>query len=207
MVIFKIRQRQLHAGLLLEIRTEGREVMFRKRMAARSDGSQLRQLVQADRGSHIGQVEFATQHVHVHAVEAGARDALQAILLREARFIFVVQHQTTAFGGGEVLVGLETEGNEIAEAADALAFPHGTDGLRRIFHHAQIVALGDVIQPVPVHRQTGKIDRDDGLGARRNCGLDLVQIDIARDRVDVRKHGRCADFKDDAGCCHPGNRA
>ena len=54
--------------------------------------------------------------------------------------------------------------------------------------------------------KAGKIDRDDGLGARRDGSFDLVQVDVARDRVDVRKHRRCADFKDDAGCRHPGNR-
>ena len=89
--------------------------MFGQSMAARGDGVQLRQLVQADRGSNIGQVEFAAQHIHVHAVEAGARDALQAIFFREACFVFVVQHQAAAFGRGEVLVGLKTERDEIAE--------------------------------------------------------------------------------------------
>ena len=139
--------------------------MLRKRTTARGDGFQLRQLVQADRGGDIGQVEFAAQHIHVHAVKACACHALQAVFFREARFVFVVQHQAAAFGGGEVLVGLKTEGDEIAETADVLAFPQGTDGLRRIFHHAQVVAFGDVIQSVPVHRQPGQIDRDDGLGS------------------------------------------
>src|ERR1017187_248537 len=49
------------------------------------------------------------------------------------------QHQTAAFGGGEVLVGLEAEGYKVTEAANALAFPQRTYGLSRIFHHTQFM--------------------------------------------------------------------
>ena len=43
------------------------------------------------------------------------------------------------------------------------------------------------------------------LGRRRDGGFDLVQVDIARDRVDVGEHRRRADFEDDVGGRHPGN--
>ncbi len=42
--------------------------------------------------------------------------------------------------------------------------------------------------------------------ARRDRGLELVQVDVAGDRVDVGKHRRGADFDDDVGGGDPGDR-
>ena len=53
----------------------------------------------------------------------------------------------------------------------------------------------DRIQPVHIHRLAGQVDRDDPFGMRRDRGFDLVQIDVARDRVNVSEHRRRTDFE------------
>src|SRR5271169_4619697 len=73
---FKIFYWQLHPGFLLEFGAEYSKVMSGERMATRGDGVKLRQLVQADGGGDVGHVELASQHIHFHAVESAARDAL-----------------------------------------------------------------------------------------------------------------------------------
>ena len=202
----KILWWQLRAGLRFEILAQRREIMVRQFAPLRGDGVQLRKLPQPNRGGDVGHVVFAAQHVHVDAVPAATRDALQPVFFRELCFLFIIQHQTAAFGGGDVLVGLKTERNEIAEGADGLSFPCRTDGLRGIFDHAQLVLGRDRIQPVHIHRLARQIHRDNGLGALGYRGFDLIQIDVARDRVDVGEHRCGADFEYHVCGGDPGDR-
>ncbi len=196
-------QRQLGTGLRFEIRAEALVVVARQLAAVRGDVLDIGELAQADGGHDVAHIVFAAQYVDVDAVHAAAGHALQAVFLGQARFCSVVQHQATAFAGGDVLVGLEAERDEIAEGADALALPLGAERLRRIFHHAQIVLVGDGVQAVHVDRQARQVDRDDGLGARRDGRFQLVQVDVAGERVDVGKYRRGAHFDDHVGGGNP----
>jgi len=78
--------------------------------------------------------------------------------------------------------------------------------LRRIFDDAQIVFGGNRIQAIHVDRQARQVDRDDGLGARRDGGFQFVQINVACDRIDVGEYRRGAGFDDDIGGGYPRNR-
>jgi hypothetical protein len=132
--------------------------------------------------------------IAVHAVEAGARDALQPVLLCEDGFFLVVQHERAAFDRRQVLVGVEAERHHVAELADALAAPRRAERLRRVFDHAQLVGAGDFVEPVHIDRQTRQIHRDDRLGARRNGLFEQIQIDVAGLRIDIREYRRRARF-------------
>ena len=57
-----------------------------------------RQLAEADARRDVGQVELPADQLDLHAVEAGAHDALEAVLLGELRLALVVEHQAAALG-------------------------------------------------------------------------------------------------------------
>ena len=103
------------------------------------------------------------------------------------------------FDAGDVLVGMEAEADEIAEAADALASPGGADGVRRILDDSQPVRVGEAIQPLHVHGQSRKMHRHDGSRARANGGLDRIEVDIAGIQSDVHEHGLRATSHDHVG--------
>ena len=100
------------------------------------------------------------EHVHLHAVLARAHHALQPQLLAGAGERLVGQHQRAALAGGHVLVGVEAEGDEVAEGAERAPAPGRAEGLRRVLDHAQIAAPREVVELVAVHRQAGEVHRD-----------------------------------------------
>ena len=87
-----------------------------------------------------------------------------------------------ALDGGHVFVGVKREGGDVAEAADGLAPPQRALHQRRILDHAQAVAARQRIQGVHIAQAAGKMGGHDGLGARRDGGLGLRQIDGAGDQ-------------------------
>jgi len=68
------------------------------------------------------------------------------------------------------------------------------------------VLFRDGVESVTIHRQAGEIHGDDCFGCRRNRRLDKIQIQIARDRIDIDESRRRADFKDHVARGHPGKR-
>ena len=62
------------------------------------------ELAQANAGGDIGEIVFAAKEIAVHAVKAGARDALQPVLLCEHGFFLVIQDERAAFDRRDVLV-------------------------------------------------------------------------------------------------------
>jgi hypothetical protein len=90
---------------------------------AGGEAGELLHLAEADGGGDVGQVELAAQHIDVHAAVGEALYALQAQPLAEAGIDVSRQHQGAALGGGQVLVGVEAEGDEVSGAADAVAVP------------------------------------------------------------------------------------
>ena len=65
--------------------------------------------------------------------------------------------------------------------------PLAAHGLRRILHDPQAMAARDGVQGVAVHRQSGKIHRQQRARRRRDGGLDALQIDVAGQRIDVHE--------------------
>ena len=197
--------RQLDAQGLETGRGRCRKIGLRQFGASPGHRIEMFQLAQTDRGIDVGQVEFTTGNLDVHAVQAAAHHALQAQPLDRFSLGGVVQHQAAAFGAGDVLVGLKAETDQIAETADALRVPMRVDRLRRILDDAQTMRLRDAIEPVHIDRQTGQVDRHDGLGARRDRGLDRCQVNIASLRINVDEHRLGTDGHDHIGCGDPGD--
>ena len=147
----EILRRQLGAGFCLEIGPEQREILLGQGAAMGGHLFELGELAQPDGGHDVGHVEFAAEHVHIQSVDAVAGHALQTVFLGQQRFLGIIEHQAAAFAGGDVLVGLEAERDQIAEGADAAAAPARTDRLRRIFHDAQVMTSSP--GPMPAMRR------------------------------------------------------
>ena len=80
-----------------------------------------------------------------YLVLAAALHSLQAHQPCPCRVGLIAQHDTAAFRGGDVLVGVEAERNEIADRPDTLPFPDAAQSLRGILDDAQAVAPRDVV--------------------------------------------------------------
>ena len=128
-----------------------------------------------------------------------ALHALQAPELATPGLVRIIQYQATALAGGDIFVGVKTDGDQIAGGADACTAPARTHGLRRILEHAQAVLTGDGVQRLASDRQTCQIHRQQHARARAQCALDQLRIDVARDRIDVDEHGPCAGAHDHVG--------
>ena len=136
----------------------------------------------------------------------GADDALQPVLLSEPGLGVVIEHEAAALDGRDVLVGVEAEGDEVAKRADPGSLPRAAEGLGGVLHDAQVVLLGDGVEPVAVHRQPGKIDGNDRPGGGRDGGLDAAEVEVARDRVDLDEDRLRPDIEDDVARGNPGKR-
>ena len=71
--------------------------------------------------------------------------------------------------------------------------PICADRVGGILHYAQVALPGDRVETVHVHCQPGEVHRHDRPGAWRDCGLELVQIQIAAVQLDVHEHRPRAD--------------
>ena len=165
---------------------------------------QVRELAEADARRDVGEVRLAAGDVAVHAILARAGDALQAELLRQRNKVLGRQHQRAAFGGGDVLVGVEAEGDEIAERADRLALPARAERMRRVLDDAEIAGLGDGIELVAIDGQSREIHRDDGLGVFFR--FNQRQIDVPGLGIHVDEYRPCANLENDVGGRHPRER-
>ncbi len=112
--------------------------------------------------------------VDIHAVRRRSAPRPAGAAARTARPRRCVgQHQAAALGGGDVLVGMEAEGHQVAERADA---PCRASVAPKACAASSITRrpwlLGDRVEAVAVHRQAGEVHRHDGAGARRDRGLE-----------------------------------
>jgi Fe-S-cluster containining protein len=155
------------------------------------------QLVDAHRGGDVGQVVLEARrhdlvvparHLGGEAVEGVAVDAVQAHHLHPCRQGRVAGHGHAAFARGDGLVGVEAEHRHVAvQRADQPAAVRGRQRVGGVLDHLQAVAAGDGAHGVHVHGQAGVVHREDGLGARRDRGLDGGGVDVQRRRVDVHQ--------------------
>ena len=149
---------------------------------------QVLQLGQADARRHVAQVVLAAGEQHIGTTVGIAPQSVEALQLDCGQLALVGQAECAALDGGEVLVGVEAERHQVAEAADALAAPGGADGVGRILDHPQVASPGDRVKPVHVHCQPGEVHGHDRPRARRDRGLDPIEIEIAAVQLDVDEH-------------------
>src|SRR5581483_9731486 len=143
------------------------------------------QLSQTHTRSHVREVGLAAGKERVHRILRGLALTVKAMELELTHFLGRAADDAAPLYGVHVLVGMEAEADEIAEAADTLAAPGRADRLGGILDDPQPVAAGNRIQPIHVHRQTGKVDRHDRARARRYGGLHLVEIDVTGVEADI----------------------
>src|SRR5207244_3610917 len=115
------------------------EIAPRERAPALGKRLQVRQLAESDARGDVGEVELAPRYLDFHAVLAAAHHTLQAQRFAERHQPLVRQHQRAAFGAGDVLVRVEAERDEVAEAADRLSAPARAEGLGGILDHPQML--------------------------------------------------------------------
>ena len=200
--VLVIRDRELDR----QARVKPCEIAPGKRLAALGEFVQALHLSEADPCGDVGEVRLSAEHVDIHAVFAGSNHALQTQLFAGQGVLGIGQHDCTAFGRGDVLVGVKTECDQIAEGADPLAFPEAAQCLRRILEHPQPVLCGDRVQPVHVHRQPGEVDRNDRSRCRRDRRFHEVQVDVAGCRIDIHEHRPRAHRERDVRGSYPGQR-
>jgi hypothetical protein len=102
---------------------EAFEVAADQRAALRVERRQLRQLRDAHRRVDVGEVELAAGDGDVARAVGEEGDAVEAQHLDLAGFALVAHDQRAAFNRRDVLVRMEAEDADVAEAADALAAP------------------------------------------------------------------------------------
>ncbi len=76
-----------------------------------------------------------------------------------------------AFAGGDLLVGVEAEDGEIAEATNAALMEFGTDGFAGILDDHEIVVCGEVAESVHVGGNAEGVHDEDGAGSRGEDAL------------------------------------
>ena len=64
-----------------------------------------------------------------------------------------------AFAGGDLLVGIEAEDGQIAEAADAAPVEFGTNCFACVFDDGQIVSLGEIAESIACRRGRRRCER------------------------------------------------
>src|SRR5438034_11034279 len=116
-------------------------------------------LPKTEASGDVGEVEFAAGDIDLHAVLAKARHALQAQFLAQGNEALIRQDQGTALGGGDVLVGMKAEGDEVAERAQGASAPARAEGLGGVFVHPECFPSGNRIQAVVIDRTLSEIAR------------------------------------------------
>ena len=159
---------------------EAREIPGHERRSRGVGLGQFGELHEAERGAHFVDAVIEAGFKHVvgrgaafHAVEAGHGHAVRAQVLafHEQRFAAGGDH--AAFAHGEVFVGKEAPGRDIAEGAQ-LAAPVGSAvGVRAVFDEGEFVPPADVDDRVHVAGIPRIVDDHDGLCFRRNLALDV----------------------------------
>src|SRR6185312_11766257 len=72
--------------------------------------------------------------------------------------------------------------------------------MRRVLYYAQLTPRRDLVEALHVERKTGEMDGHDGPGARRDRGLNLSEINVARIQAHVDEDGPRAHANDHIGC-------
>ncbi len=104
--------------------------------------------------------------------------------------------------GGHVLVGVEAEADQVAEAADTAPVPRRPDGVRGVLDDAQLVTVRNRIEAIHVDRESPEMHWHDCPRTRSDGGLDLVEVDVARIEFHVHKYRMRANAANDVSRSH-----
>ena len=203
-------------GLQTVIAAEGFVVGARDFAASAHEVVGALELGKSDCGVHVGQVVLeahvvdfvvpraalvvALPRVLVHPVQAGDGD-----FFRER---IVGRGDHAAFGGGEILGGIEAEAGEVADSADfrhpaAVHVTRGTGGVRGVLDNFQIVGARDVEDAIHVAGVAGEVHRQDCadafVGAALERLLDAGGIDVEGAGIDVDEHRARAEVAENLG--------
>src|SRR2546426_11589838 len=118
---------------------------------------QMGKLPKTEARGDVGEVEFAAGDVDLHAVLAEARHALQAQFLAQGKEALIRQDRGTALGGGDVLVGMKAEGDEVAERAQGASAPARAEGLGGVFNDPEVSPSGNRVEAVSLDRAPGAV--------------------------------------------------
>ncbi len=115
-------------------------------------------------------------------------------------FFHACQHHT-AFAGGYVLGGIETEAAKVAEGTGFSAVIFRFDRVCAVLDYFQSMTLGDVGERLHVCRAPGEMHRQDSFRVWSDAGFDFCGIDVHSPRIYVCKDRRRARVHDrvDAG--------
>ena len=113
----------------------------------------------------------------------------------------IVGRHHAAFARGHVLVGVETEGADVAETSTRPALVGQSDRFRRVLDDFQAVGGGHIQDRVHIHRQAVDVHHHDGLRPGCAFGGDLRRIHVPGVGVAVHQDRRGAgpDHRQGAG--------
>ena len=100
---------------------------------------------------------------------------------------FVIGCDNAAFARSHLLVRIEREDRRRAVRADHLPLTLSAKCLGAVLNDRETVSIGDRANLLDLAGQSKDVDRDDRLGAWRNCCLDCRWVEVKRDWVDFRE--------------------
>ena len=163
------------------------------------------QLRDADRRMNIGEPVVEAQ-ARMHQPGAVVRAPLVDQALQMPGKVAVVGQDDPAFGRCHLLVGVEREDRRVPERAIRPSVVVATDRLAGVLDDGQPVTVGDVNQRRQLGRVAEDVDDLDGLGARRDRGLDRGRVHIERLGIDLDEHRRRAGEQNRVGRRHKRER-
>jgi len=111
----------------------------------------------------------------------------------------IVGQDCAALAGGYLLVGIEAEDGEMAEAADAARIRRlaefCADGLAGVFNEEKFVAGREGLECIDVSGDAEGVYEEDGAGAGGEDALDGFGVEIEGDGVNFSEYGRGADLQ------------
>ena len=166
--------------------------------------------------------DMVCHHGHLSAADAGA-DVAHAVVEADllvlvvgvalpvlgrvhhdfAPFLLVGGNQSAAAGGGDHLVAVEREHAGLAEGAQHLAVELRAEALGGIFHHGDVVAVGDLHDAVDLVGHAVEGHRHDRLGFPAGLGdavfdglFHQIGVDVPGVLFGVHEHGYGAEVGD-----------
>ncbi len=167
---------------------EALEVALREPRAGAAPVLQVRELREAQPRRHVGEVVLDPRALHVARAVGPALDAVEAQLVHDRRLALVVEHEGPALDGGHVLVGMEAERHDVARRPHRAARGARSDREGRILEDADLMAFGESLERIGIERCV-VMRRKQQARPRRDRGLRLRKIDVARAEVHVDEHG------------------
>ncbi len=92
-----------------------------------------------------------------------------------------------AFAGGDLLVRVEAEYSERAEAAHRLPVEPRAHGLACILDQREVVAAGDRSQRIHLRRHAERVNGDQGACARSDGALNGGGVEVERKGIDLHE--------------------